>query len=323
MGTLDRIKQHPMVATFTAATALYGVVAAIFLHLDSQYKEVQDLRIIEYSEQISRLDEFRDKFYEEEKLRRVYELDNIRLNNEVKGLVLEIEEYKAENWEDRYSAERINRIAAEEELSLILKRYNVEIDTIKGERNDLLDKISTLNAQIQSKPSAEASNVKDTLSAFDDLLKVKSQLTAQLAQVESKLREKEIEVQSLRDQVLLLKKKNEQLSGLIKTSGADSSMATKASIDALVASLEGVGDDYYVAQIVVNGVKNLGGNITGADFVRILNAANISDDYYCSQVIVLCSSRIIKPIGRDDVTSILSSISNDYQRALASAALTR
>ena len=204
-----------MVATFTAATALYGVVAAIFLHLDSQYKEVQDLRIIEYSEQISRLDEFRDKFYEEEKLRRVYELDNIRLNNEVKGLVLEIEEYKAENWEDRYSAERINRIAAEEELSLILKRYNVEIDTIKGERNDLLDKISTLNAQIQSKPSAEASNVKDTLSAFDDLLKVKSQLTAQLAQVESKLREKEIEVQSLRDQVLLLKKKNEQLSGLI------------------------------------------------------------------------------------------------------------
>ena len=94
-------------------------------------------------------------------------------------------------------------------------------------------------------------------------------------------------------------------------------------IDLFIATIEGISNDKICSKFIIDNISNIGSRIDGNDLSRIMKASSISNDYYYVQTVVESSKHLILPIEKEDISEILSEISNDTYQSMASNALLR
>lgn len=324
MGPMEKLKQHPVVVTSIALTAVYGVVAAVYLQLAATHNSIQTTRISEYQDRLTELKEFREKYHEESKQKREAELRNLQLSSDLEAVQKEYANLKNAGWEEKFHTEQVSRRGAEEELSLAKRRYKDQIVTLKSSREELAAENARISLQLKAALGTEKVKMTDTVKAFDELLREKEQAVFEIQKLQRYAEEKAALVAELQDKLKVARDNNLKLRNLIEKGRvpiASGNAVPSTSVKILATSLRKIRDDYYCLVALLQGVPQIKGGVTGAEFAHILKAAQISDDYYCS-VAVANSARYIKaPITEKDVASILESISDSYYNAYAAKAL--
>lgn len=322
MDYIEKLRQHPIVATAVALTAAYSVVAAIYICLVSEYKDLQNARITEYQDRLSELKRFEENYHEESKKRKEIELRNVQISNDIDSLSTDYRKLKEASWEEKYLTEQISRHALEEELILTKKRYEVEVEGLKSTRDELVAQNAQLSSHLNKVPELEKTKMSDTLVAFDNLLEDKEKTIMQLHALKKDVEEKNARIAELQDELLVVKNKNLKLRQLIERGNILSeNPSSPQSVKILATSLKKISDDFYCLNAFLRGVPLIQGGLTGSEFAYVLKSANISDDFYCSRAVVQCAKYIKPPLTEKDVDSILGSIGDNFYNATATNAI--
>lgn len=299
-------KDHPFVSgcalTFLSCCAFGGM----YLHLNG-------IRIDNYQNKITEL-----KHYEAESK------EGVKAQHQLTLLQVEYENLKnqydtlvGENWKQKYEAEYIRNLALTEQLTLDATRLNDGIARMRDELKEAQKQKRELELRLASIAPVKEKAVGDGLKAFDELLLEKKKLQENNDAVKREKESQAMQIAELSDKLLTTEQEVERLRNLIlQTSNANNikghnDMASKADIDMICAALENVSQDSVAAKIINEQLTVLSKRISGEDFAKILNAADISDDSIAEQVIVTAAPYLVYPLSPKIIRTILGSISDD------------
>lgn len=302
---LDKIKNHPICATVIAISAVYGTVAGLYLSLDSKYHELQNCRITD----AEKYKTYQNQYNEVTLKCRELELNNVTFKKSYEDTISSYNKLKGYKWEEQFYAERVSCRALTEELELTKKRHNNEILELQKRNDDLYNNNIKLSTQINNSLYSNPKQISETVTSFDQLLKEKNNLNSEVRRLSLELEKKTQIIVALQDKLKVSEDAQLELKNLIKKNGIAVS-GTNSSIDAVIASVQGISASSYATNAVVAGVGSIKGGVSGADFCRILKAANISSEYYIVLAIKDCAKFINTPIPPKDISDILGKISS-------------
>jgi len=324
MDAIEKLKRHSAVASAISLTAVYGVVAAIYLQLDATQHGIQETRITEYQERLSQQEDYREKYHSESKQRRESEIRNVQLSTQLDKIEKDLLKLTNAGWEQKFCAEQISRRSLEEELELSKQRYKAEVESLKSTRDDFASQNLELSLRMKNLPEVGQAKMTDSLKVFDELLQNKQKTADMLQRLQRDVEEKAALIADLQDKLKLAKDQNLKLREVVEKVPGSSTVnpgAENQTIAAIAVSLKSIRDDYYCLQALIRGVAGIKGGVTGSEFLKILNSASISDDYYCSVAVVQCIKYLKAPITSADVGGILASITDDYYNSCAAKAI--
>lgn len=310
---LDKIKNHPICATIVTLTAVYGVIAGIYLNLDGKYNELQNVRIAD----AEKYKPYQNQFHEISLKCKEIELKHIALKSDHEGITSAYNKLKDCKWEEQFYAEKISYRALKEEFELTKKRYDNEIAGLQKRNGELYSNNTKMSAQINNSLYSSPKQVSETVFAFDQLLKEKDKLISEVRRLSLELEQKNQVNMALQDKLKINESIQLELQALIKKNGLTISNY-HSPVDALIASIKTMNSDTYAAQAIVAGVKSIKGGVSGTDFCRIIRTARFSSDAYAVAAIAGCAEFVNTSISPQDISSILDNFSSNAYQSQAS-----
>ncbi len=327
MNPIEKLKNNPVVATVIVATAIFTVIAGIYLRLDAEQDGVQETRISEYKTRITELEGLREKYNEESIKLKEFELRHVELVSELEKVEKAYSTIKNAGWEEKFYTEQISRRSLEEELSLATQRHKSELAMLKSSRDEFAAENAHMALQLNALPEAEKTKMSDAFHAFNELLSDKDKAFAIIQSLEGELEEKTSQIAELQDKLMVAQDQNLMLRKLIEKNNiavAAQSTPASTSVETLVAAVKNIRFDLPCYNTLVEGISTIKGGVSGQEFAYIFDAAQISSDRLCSRAVVLCAKYIKAPFTEKDMSAILASLSfSSYKAAAAKALLAR
>ena len=323
MNPIEKLKNYPVVATAIVATAIFTVIAGIYLRLDAEQDGVQETRISEYQARLTELEGLREKYNEESIELRELELRHVDLASELDKMTKGYSTLKSAGWEEKFCTEQISRRSLEEALSLATQRHKSELAMLKSSRDEFAAENAHLTLQLKALPDGEKTKMSDALHAFNELLSDKDKAFAVVQALEGEIEEKTSQIAELQDKLIVAQDENLMLRELIEkdniTVAAQGTLAT-TSVEGLVAAIKNMGNNIHCLVTLRRGITMIEGGVSGQEFANILDAARLTD-YYRMCAVSTCAKNVKGPLTEKDTNDILAPITSSFRRGVAARAL--